>query len=394
MTDDHDLLGDLLDSAHFAIADQLPGVVDEVAKRAGWSIAIFVADYDQQTLRALSRDRLGEEHPIDGSLPGRCFRLSEPIVIASRQSEAWIPLIDNVDRLGVLHVRLPTGEDLGDTTTAAKVRHVAYLIGHLIAVKAPFADHLHLARLNRPRSLESELIWSLLPPMTVACRGLVIAGALEPSHAVAGDMFDYAVDSDVAHIAITDATGHDLEAALIGALVLGAYRASRRSGQVLEDIVSSIDAALASHAADAYATGVVAELDRSTGRLRYVNAGHPAPLLLRGGKIVRELGSGRRPLFGLPRPAVVATEQLEAGDWIVFYTDGLVEARDSERGFFGLPRLIDIIERCAADGQNASETLRRVIHAVLDHQANVLQDDATLVILQWNTGLEHELTST
>ena len=394
MTDDHDLLGDLLDSAHLAVADELPAIVDEVAKRAGWAIAIFVADYDQQTLRGLSHDRLGEEHPIDGSVAGRCFRHSEPIVTANRRSEGWIPLIDGVDRLGVLHVRLPEGHDLSDQATAARVRHVAYLIGHLIAGKAPFADHLHMARMNRPRSLESELIWSLLPPLTVACHGLVIAGALEPSHAVAGDVFDYAIDGDVAHIAVFDATGHDLEAALIGALVLGAYRASRRAAEGLADRTGAIDTALARHAADAYATGVVAELDRTTGALRYVNAGHPAPLLLRGGKIVRELGSGRRPLFGLARPAEVATEHLEAGDWIVFYTDGLVEARDRQRRFFGLPRLIDIIERCAADGQNASETLRRVIHAALDHQGNVLQDDATLVVLQWNTGLERELTST
>jgi hypothetical protein len=55
--------------------------------------------------------------------------------------------------------------------------------------------------------------------------------------------------------------------------------------------------------------------------------------------------------------------------------------------------LIDVVERCAADRQNASETLRRITHAVLRHQHQVLQDDATVVIVQWNSTLEQELTA-
>jgi serine phosphatase RsbU (regulator of sigma subunit) len=78
---------------------------------------------------------------------------------------------------------------------------------------------------------------------------------------------------------------------------------------------------------------------------------------------------------------------------VVFYTDGVTEARDDQRKHFGLDRLVDVVERCAADRQNASETLRRVIKAVLDHQRNVLQDDATLLVVQWSSGLEEQLTA-
>jgi serine phosphatase RsbU (regulator of sigma subunit) len=89
----------------------------------------------------------------------------------------------------------------------------------------------------------------------------------------------------------------------------------------------------------------------------------------------------------------VATETLERGDWLVLYTDGVTEARDVDGQMFGLDRLVDIVQRGAADRQIAAETLRRIVRAVLDHQRGVLQDDATVVVVQWMTSLEHEIAA-
>jgi phosphoserine phosphatase RsbU/P len=106
------------------------------------------------------------------------------------------------------------------------------------------------------------------------------------------------------------------------------------------------------------------------------------------------LDGGRRILFGAsPKPVVVAEAQLEPGDWLVLYTDGVIEARDEARAFFGLDRFVDVLERCAAGGQSAPETLRRVIHAVLDHQHSVLQDDATILVVQSASGHERDLNA-
>jgi phosphoserine phosphatase RsbU/P len=316
-------------------------------------------------------------------------------VPASRTDvQLWVPLIDGVERLGVLGVRLPDGVDVHDSVTAGPVRWVAYLIAHLIASKAPYADYFHMARTTQPRSVPSELIWSTLPPVTVACEGLVIAGALEPSHAVAGDTFDYAIDDGVAHLAIADATGHDLHASVEGALILATYRACRRRLLDLPATVGEIDEVLTSYGEHTYATGVFAQLDLADGAFRFVNAGHPAPLLVRDGKVIKELDAGRRTLLGFRSNGVaIATERLQEGDWLVLYTDGITEARDDTGQFFGLERLIDIVERCAADQQNAAESLRRVTHAVMDHQDNALQDDATIVVVQWKTALERDLTA-
>lgn len=144
-----------------------------------------------------------------------------------------------------------------------------------------------------------------------------------------------------------------------------------------------------------FATGVFGELDLDSGRLRYFVAGHPASLLLRRGKVVKTLDQGRRSFLGLDvSSAALGEERLEAGDIVVVYTDGITEARDSEREFFGTARLVDTIERAAADGKPLPEICRTVLRALLHHQDGVLQDDASLVLVQWTTEDQADLDPT
>jgi serine phosphatase RsbU (regulator of sigma subunit) len=99
---------------------------------------------------------------------------------------------------------------------------------------------------------------------------------------------------------------------------------------------------------------------------------------------VTSLAAGRRLPLGIPGPAhEVAVEFLEPGDRLLFFSDGVTEARDSDGNEFGLARLLDLAERHVAARLPVAETLRRLSHAVLDHQRGVLQDDATLLLLEW-----------
>ncbi len=137
-------------------------------------------------------------------------------------------------------------------------------------------------------------------------------------------------------------------------------------------------------AGSAFVTGVLAELDVLSGRLRYVNAGHPAPHLLRGGKVVKSLAGGRRLPFGLGTGVcTVAEEALQPGDWLAVHTDGVTEARDASGAWFGEERLVDLLTREVAGGQSPPETARRLMHAVLTHQEGLLQDDASVLLARW-----------
>jgi serine phosphatase RsbU (regulator of sigma subunit) len=128
-----------------------------------------------------------------------------------------------------------------------------------------------------------------------------------------------------------------------------------------------------------------------------VNAGHPEPLLLRHGRLVKSLHTesgppmGLDPLAGGTAAREVAVERLEPGDRVLFYTDGVTEARSPDAEFFGTQRLTDLLARHLAAGLNTPETMRRVIRALLQHQQGQLTDDATLLLLEWRTASERAL---
>jgi serine phosphatase RsbU (regulator of sigma subunit) len=103
--------------------------------------------------------------------------------------------------------------------------------------------------------------------------------------------------------------------------------------------------------------------------------------------VVKKLAAGRRPLLGLElrHGVTLGEEHLEPGDTVVLFTDGITEARDPSGEVFGTPRLVDVLERDESRGLPLPEVADRLVRAVLAHQADVLQDDATLLLVQWTS---------
>jgi serine phosphatase RsbU (regulator of sigma subunit) len=167
---------------------------------------------------------------------------------------------------------------------------------------------------------------------------------------------------------------------------------ARRNGLDLPSTVTAVDAALAGQfGGEQFVTAVLAELDLASGRLRWHLAGHPAPLLLRGTQVVKTLNAEPGLPLGLGgatagTPPVLGDESLEPGDRVLLFTDGVVEARSAEGELFSVDRLADLVGREAAAGRPAPETMRRLMHAILAHQAGALQDDATTMLVEWQGG--------
>jgi serine phosphatase RsbU (regulator of sigma subunit) len=235
-------------------------------------------------------------------------------------------------------------------------------------------------------SVASELLLRLVPPTTFACDDLVLSAVLEPTYDVGGDAFDYSVDDTAARISIFDAVGHGLPACLTSAVTVSAIRAARRAGEVsLRTLGSVADQAIQAQWSDSrFVTAVLAELELDSGVLRYVNAGHPPPLVLRGGRVIHRLDEGRRLPLGLDDEVdQLGHVYLEPGDRVLFFTDGVIEARNPEDEFFGLPRLVQLTELHATGELATAEVLRRLSHAVLEHQDGPLADDATMLLAEW-----------
>ena len=144
-----------------------------------------------------------------------------------------------------------------------------------------------------------------------------------------------------------------------------------------------------------FVTALIAELDLDTGRLTWISAGHPPPLLIRGGRRARTLATQPAPPLGVDFAGdgpSVAEEPLEPGDLLLLYTDGMTEARGPDGSMFAVDGLSEFIEREASAGQTTPETLRRLRHAILDSARAELRDDATALLLEWRGGAELELT--
>ncbi|MEU8639466.1 PP2C family protein-serine/threonine phosphatase [Amycolatopsis sp. NPDC048633] len=387
------VFAEIVNRSHLATADDLPTIIDDVTSLVGMSAQLYLVDLGQRELHPV-RPQDGSALSVDATLAGRAFGRIE-IVIAAAEGDRpclWLPVLDGTERLGALRLTLPAGADPQDKTLRGNCWTLAGQIAHLILSKQLYSDLFHRVRRAKPLSVAAELLWQLLPPKVFATDKVVIAAAMEPYDQVGGDGFDYAVDGNHASVAIFDAMGHDLHAGLTTSMALAATRNARRGGADLIGAAELADRTIAAHRPSdsmSYATAFLAHLDLDTGELHYLNAGHPPPAVLRNGRVVRLLDTVSRTPLGLGdlqrREPVVRCEQLQPGDRVLFYTDGVTEARSPQGEQFGMERLADLTERHEAAGLPAPETLRRVVRAVLEHQDGRLQDDATLLMLEWTT---------
>jgi serine phosphatase RsbU (regulator of sigma subunit) len=131
----------------------------------------------------------------------------------------------------------------------------------------------------------------------------------------------------------------------------------------------------------------LARLDLRNGHLAWTNAGHPLPLLVRGGRVVRHLDCRPSLPWGLGGPLVEEAQlELEPGDTVVFYSDGVVDGRAADDSPFGIDRFVDLVEEAFTARAVPDLVLRHAIQEVSDFQSNHLQDDATIVLLEWRPG--------
>jgi serine phosphatase RsbU (regulator of sigma subunit) len=271
----------------------------------------------------------------------------------------------------------------------------AHLVAALLVTKGAYTDTFEVLRRRQTKTIASELIWELTPPLVFATDDLVVAGMLEPAYDNGGDALDYTLNGDVLHLAVFDAMGHGLPAAGLATFALSAYRHSRRRGYDLIETYKTMDAAIGEQfPGDGFVTGLVAELDVGTGVLTWLAAGHPPPLLIRDDRRARSLAAIPATPLGVPESAtgpVAAQESLEPGDMLLLFTDGLTEARLESGRRMGVDGLREFVEREAAAAQTSPEMLRRLRHAVVAAHPGELKDDATALLVEWRRGSERAL---
>lgn len=383
------MLAGLLADSHLLPIELLPARTAEHAPLAGFTqVLIYLVDLQGQVLYLLTGGTVpadtSAEPPkmrIEGTVAGRAFQHGQ-VLPAGGPGQWWVPLLDGTERLGVLRVSSVHDDD----RAREDIDRLAALLSLIIVGHRTTSDALAKLVRTQPMNIAAEMQWNIMPPRSYADGRVVISAAMEPAHAISGDVFEYAIDGPLVHLTIFDAMGHDTAAGLCGTLALAACRNSRRQGADLIGKAQAVEAALIDqYQRSRYVTGILATLDTATGMLSWVNRGHHPPVLIRGSRWTTTLDCSPGHPMGtdLGLQDTVCREQLEPGDRLVLYTDGITEARRPGGPEFGLARFTDFLIRHHADGLPVPETLRRLTHAVLDYHNGQLQDDATVLICEW-----------
>jgi serine phosphatase RsbU (regulator of sigma subunit) len=286
----------------------------------------------------------------------------------------------------------------GDVRWAEK-RGVSFHMGGIGVVILFILLAVELAdRVTMKRDLEiaREIQQWLVPESAPKIDGIDIAFSTRPQNTVAGDYYDaflrpVAPQSAAVGpllVAVADVAGKSVPAALLMATFQASLRALAITPVPLGEIVDGLDRYCRAHSLDGrrFTTAFLAEIDLGTRQMHYVNAGHNDPILRRVSGAVERLSAGGPP-FGLPsfteEPIVyaLARVQLQPGDLLVIFTDGLVEAINDADQEYRESRLLASIESAA---QESSEAMLKGIMAAVNAFTGAARqhDDITCLVLR------------
>ncbi|WP_371540231.1 MULTISPECIES: PP2C family protein-serine/threonine phosphatase [unclassified Streptomyces] len=364
-------------------------VAEELLRRFGATrVSFLIVDLTGKAVVPLSTASQAEAgagqhaHRIDltGSVYEQVVRTQEPYREKTDQGERVIfPVTNRGDAIGLLELLLPAGPAGPGEGVLDAVGEAAHALAYIVIANQRFTDLYTWGRRSRPLTLAAEIQHQLLPSsLTCEAAQFALCGVLAPSEDISGDTFDYTLDRDTLHLSVTDTMGHHLEAALSATILVGALRSARRQGADLLEQARQADQALAEHRPPGHATGQLVRIDLHTGHAQLVNAGHPWPLRMRDGQ-VEEVTLEVDPPFGLslPVPHSHRVQELDLwpGDRLIMLTDGMLE-RGAEK--VDLPALVK-----GTRNLHPRETALTLTTAVMDAAGDQLEDDATLMCLDW-----------
>jgi serine phosphatase RsbU (regulator of sigma subunit) len=223
---------------------------------------------------------------------------------------------------------------------------------------------------------------SLLPPTAPHVAGYDIALSWQPSPEVSGDYFDaFPLGPGQTALCIADVSGKGLAAAKLAAELQGAVRGLAPEAASPAEMCTQVNQALCRQGAEArLITMFYGVLDAAEKRLRYENAGHCLPLLVRADGAV-EFPASFSGVVGIFSHWLYQNQELElrSGDCLLLVTDGLLQAQGRRRQEFGYQRLIAAVERNRAQG---AEKLGQEILAEAGHYVGgTWRDDASLIVV-------------
>jgi serine phosphatase RsbU (regulator of sigma subunit) len=251
----------------------------------------------------------------------------------------------------------------------------------------------HRQRLEQELAVAHRIQLSLLPSHPPVIPGWTFAATYQAAREVGGDFYDFldhVADRRSVGLVIADVTGKGVPAALMMAYSRAVVRAESMAGRSPTEVLTNTNRLLLQERQTRlFLSACYAELDLDDGRLTYANAGHDAPLWISasGDQSIELEDHGT--ILGAFQDIGLETREiaLGAGDTVVFYTDGVTEARDGAGRLFGDERLSAAAVGAVSAGGDAEAVLRSIVGAVESFTVGAEQaDDLTIVVVQREGG--------
>jgi sigma-B regulation protein RsbU (phosphoserine phosphatase) len=247
-----------------------------------------------------------------------------------------------------------------------------------VAARRTLERDQQLGEIQKELEVARNIQLSILPSQFPASTPFEVAAKYVPMTSVAGDFYDFlAADSSSAGLLIADVSGHGIPAALIASMVKMAATLQRPNASHPAQLLAGMNAALCGSTQGQFVTAAYVHLDAQMRELRYAAAGHPSMLLLRRGHVLEIAENG---LLLAATDTASYTEksmELERGDRLLLYTDGLLEARNAEGKLFGEEALSAALKRTSNDGP--ADAANQII-AEVQGWAKSQDDDLTLLV--------------
>ncbi|WP_348260604.1 PP2C family protein-serine/threonine phosphatase [Telmatobacter sp. DSM 110680] len=250
-----------------------------------------------------------------------------------------------------------------------------------VAARRTLQRDREYSEIQQELELARRMQLSLLPSSFPPSPSFNVAAKYVPMTSVAGDLYDFLLGDDRhAGLLIADVSGHGVPAALIASMVKMAATSQRAQAAHPAALMAGMNSALCGNTQGQYVTAAYVYLDAHARELHYSAAGHPPMLLLRNGAVIEIVENGM--LLAAVEDASYDSKwvALQAGDRLLLYTDGLLEARNADGKLFGEESLVSELKRSAK--LTPSETVDHLINAV-QRWASVQDDDLTVLICDY-----------
>ena len=355
----------------------------------------------------MAPDYVSHTKLLPGQEPGRegekwaLSQFSAAVSVTYFTIEDQVAAGDKVVSRFIVHATHDRGELMGVAPTGRKVNDMAVAIHRIFEGKiaeewsmGTLGSKLRGVRLEQERiereRIEQELLvarriqQASLPKEVPKLEGWRISPFYQPAREVGGDFYDFhPLSEGRLGLVVGDATGKGVPAALVMASTRSMLRAVAQDSNSPGDVLSRVNDLLATDIPpNMFVTCFYAIFDPRSGRLSYANAGHDLPYLHHRSGDAEELRARGMPLGLMPRMSYEEKESVLApGERVLFYTDGLIEAHNSQGEMFGAPRLRSLLSERPEAGRSLSATLMEELKRFTG-EGREQEDDITLLTLE------------